>query len=70
MKAMVLTKMRPVNVRPLTLEDIETPQPGPGQIRVKVNVCGVCGSSGPSSAASAAASWPAAASRALPEATQ
>ena len=42
MKAMVLTKIRPVNFRPLTLEDIETPQPAPGQIRVKVNVCGVC----------------------------
>ena len=30
--------------QPLTIEDIPTPQPGPGQVLVEVRACGVCGS--------------------------
>jgi len=42
MKAMILRKIAPVEEEPLELEDLPTPQPGPGQIRVKISVCGVC----------------------------
>ncbi len=28
--------------RPLRLAEVDTPEPGPGQIRVRVNACGVC----------------------------
>jgi propanol-preferring alcohol dehydrogenase len=27
----------------LTIEDVPIPQPGPGQVLVKVRACGVCG---------------------------
>ncbi|MCG8369456.1 MAG: alcohol dehydrogenase catalytic domain-containing protein [Proteobacteria bacterium] len=30
--------------KPLELRDVAVPQPGPGQIRVRVKACGVCGS--------------------------
>lgn len=42
MKAMVLKKIAPVEEEPLELEDLPKPQPGPGQIRVKISVCGIC----------------------------
>jgi len=42
MKAMILKKIAPVEEEPLELEDLPTPQPGPGQIRVKISVCGLC----------------------------
>jgi propanol-preferring alcohol dehydrogenase len=29
--------------KPLTIEDVPIPQPGPGQVLVKVRACGVCG---------------------------
>jgi propanol-preferring alcohol dehydrogenase len=29
--------------KPLTVEDVTIPQPGPGQVLVKVRACGVCG---------------------------
>ncbi|WP_297296764.1 zinc-dependent alcohol dehydrogenase family protein [uncultured Methylovirgula sp.] len=38
MKAMVLHKIG----APLVYEDLPDPQPGPGQIRVRVSACGVC----------------------------
>jgi propanol-preferring alcohol dehydrogenase len=38
MKAMVLTEA----ARPLTLQETAVPTPAPGQILIKVNVCGVC----------------------------
>ncbi len=28
--------------RPMRLEDVPTPDPGPGQVRLKIRVCGVC----------------------------
>ncbi len=42
MKAMILKKIAPVEEKPLELEDLPIPQPGPKQIRVKISACGVC----------------------------
>ncbi len=42
MLAMMLESPRPVEDDPLIPTEIPVPEPGPGQIRVKVNVCGVC----------------------------
>jgi propanol-preferring alcohol dehydrogenase len=38
MRAMVLTGQR----RPLELRDLPVPDPGPGQVRLRVKACGVC----------------------------
>src|SRR5262249_21366557 len=38
MRAMVLRRPR----EPLTLEDVPRPEPGPGQLRVRVEACAVC----------------------------
>lgn len=42
MKAMQLRQPAPVDTAPLALTEVETPQPGPGQIRLKIHTCGVC----------------------------
>ena len=42
MKAMLLRKIRPAEERPLELVDLPTPEPGPGEVRLAVRVCGVC----------------------------
>jgi propanol-preferring alcohol dehydrogenase len=42
MKAQVLYKTAPVESRPLVLSDMPVPQPGPGEILVKISACGVC----------------------------
>lgn len=42
MKAMVLRRPNPVHNRPLNLDEVEAPEPGPGQVRIRVHVCGVC----------------------------
>ncbi len=42
MKAMVLTTSNPIERRPLALTDVPNPTPAPGEILVRVNVCGVC----------------------------
>ncbi len=42
MKAMVLSEDGPISSRPLSLDHLEIPEVGPGQVRVKVEVCGVC----------------------------
>ncbi len=44
MKAMVLNEVKDLNKEsePLELVDMEMPQPGPGEILVKVKACGVC----------------------------
>jgi propanol-preferring alcohol dehydrogenase len=42
MKAMVLTRFRPASENPLELRNVPIPQPGPGDILVKVGCCGVC----------------------------
>ena len=44
MKAMVPDRLMPVTeaARPLRLADRPIPQPGPGEIRLRVPACGVC----------------------------
>jgi propanol-preferring alcohol dehydrogenase len=42
MKAMQLRQPAPVDTSPLVLTEVETPQPGPGQVRLKIHTCGVC----------------------------
>ena len=38
MKAAVVREFR----KPLVIEDASVPEPGPGQIQVKIEACGVC----------------------------
>ncbi len=42
MKAMLLRTPRPAEERPLELTEVPTPQPGAGEIRLSIRVCGVC----------------------------
>ena len=42
MKAMVLEDIAPIGTSPLKLTDVPDPQPGPGQVRLKVNCCAIC----------------------------
>ena len=42
MKAMVLREPRPAEGNPLYLVDLPVPVPAPGQVRLRVQVCGVC----------------------------
>jgi propanol-preferring alcohol dehydrogenase len=42
MKAMVLRETSSIEREPLRMEDLPDPVPGPGEILVKVSVCGVC----------------------------
>ncbi len=42
MKAMVLREPGPVEESPLTLADLPVHEPGTGQVRLRVRVCGVC----------------------------
>lgn len=42
MKAMVLETDGDVGTHPLQYQEVSDPEPGPGQVRVKVHVCGVC----------------------------
>lgn len=42
MQAMVLGQPKPVEQRPLSLAEVPDPQPGPGEVRLRVHVCGVC----------------------------
>jgi propanol-preferring alcohol dehydrogenase len=42
MKAMILRQFRPIEKNPLELAEMPIPQPDPGEILVKVKVCGVC----------------------------
>ena len=42
MKAMLLNKTAPIDEKPLSLEDLPIPQPGPGQILVRISACGIC----------------------------
>lgn len=42
MRAMVLRQQGPAEQHPLRLEDVPQPSPGPGEVRVHVDVCGVC----------------------------
>ena len=42
MRAMVVERQRPIGESPLVPRDVAVPEPGPGQIRIRVSVCGVC----------------------------
>jgi len=42
MRACVLENPAPVESRPLRLVDVPKPRPGPGEVLVRVQVCGVC----------------------------
>lgn len=42
MKAMVLREFKPAEEKPLKLEEVQLPVPGPHEILVKVEYCGVC----------------------------
>lgn len=42
MRAMQLPRAAPVETQPLQLVECEAPVPGPGEIRIQVEVCGVC----------------------------
>ena len=42
MKAIRLHSPAPVETNPLLFEEIALPQPEPGQVRIKVAMCGVC----------------------------
>ena len=42
MRALRLHAPAPVETRPLVLEDVPDPTPGPGQVLVKVSACGIC----------------------------
>jgi propanol-preferring alcohol dehydrogenase len=42
MHAMRLYRVQPAESAPLNLTDLPVPQPGPGQVRLRVQVCGVC----------------------------
>ena len=42
MKAMVLTEIADVGSEPLALSELPLPEPGPDEVRVRVEVCGVC----------------------------
>jgi propanol-preferring alcohol dehydrogenase len=42
MKAWILRRPAPIEERPLELVEVPTPRPGPNQVRVRVNACGIC----------------------------
>jgi alcohol dehydrogenase, propanol-preferring len=42
MRAAVLHHPAPISSRPLVLEDLPIPEPGPGQVLLKIEACGVC----------------------------
>jgi len=42
MKAMVLERCAPIESSPLQWKELPLPEPGPGEIRVRVTACGVC----------------------------
>jgi propanol-preferring alcohol dehydrogenase len=42
MKAMVLTEFKPIEKKPLELREVNQRVPGPDEILIKINYCGVC----------------------------
>src|SRR5262249_25703042 len=42
MHAMVWARQAPVSTAPLTLSDVAMPEPGPGEVRIRVGACGLC----------------------------
>jgi propanol-preferring alcohol dehydrogenase len=42
MRAMALAAQAPIATAPLALVDVRRPEPGPGELRVRVQACGIC----------------------------
>jgi alcohol dehydrogenase, propanol-preferring len=42
MKAMLLHRIAPIESMPLELVDLPTPEPGPGEVRIRVHCCATC----------------------------
>ena len=42
MRAMILERQAPIDSAPLAARDVPAPEPGPGEVRVKVRACGLC----------------------------
>lgn len=42
MKAMILNKFTPIEKDPLEMVDLQSPEPGPEGILIRIDVCGVC----------------------------
>lgn len=42
MKAMVLERTAEVGTAPLQLRELPTPEPGSGEVLVRLTVCGIC----------------------------
>jgi propanol-preferring alcohol dehydrogenase len=42
MRAQILTEIGLIESRPLRLGDLPTPEPRPGQVRLRISVCGAC----------------------------
>ena len=42
MRAQILSAPAPIESNPLTLKEVPTPEPGPGEVLIRVTACGVC----------------------------
>jgi alcohol dehydrogenase, propanol-preferring len=42
MKAMLLERIAPIGSTPLKMADLPMPEPGPGEVRIKVRCCAIC----------------------------
>ena len=42
MRAQILVTPGPIESKPLTLKDVAVPEPGPGEVLIRVTACGVC----------------------------
>lgn len=42
MKAMLLRRVAPIDSSPLELVDLPTPEPAPGEVRIRVRCCAIC----------------------------
>ncbi|MEB3757116.1 MAG: zinc-binding alcohol dehydrogenase family protein [Desulfurococcales archaeon] len=42
MKAWIVEEQKPIEDKPMKLVEISNPEPGPGEIRIKVSYCGIC----------------------------
>lgn len=42
MRAMVLDRIAPITESPLVWREVPTPEPGPGEVRLRVHACGLC----------------------------
>jgi len=42
MRGMVLFEQRPIHSRPLVMRDLPDPVPGPGELLIRISMCGIC----------------------------